>query len=219
MSGSQLGHDLLVIQKIFPQKHNGYFIELGAHDGIKLSNTLLLEKNYGWNGICIEPNPILFNSLKNNRSCSVSNELAFSEEGLDVNFSLCDLLGGITDQIDTYHSVKNSEQITLKTVTLTSILDKVNAPTYIEYMSLDTEGSEFEILKGLNLSKYHIQFMSIEHNYVEPKRTLIRNYLYERGYALHSVVKHDDNYIFTGVVQTYAPRLKWNYHSKKAFIH
>ena len=62
-SYSQIGQDLWV-QETLKNKKNGYFLDIGAHDGIYLSNTYLLEKNYNWNGLCIEGNPLIVDSLK-----------------------------------------------------------------------------------------------------------------------------------------------------------
>jgi FkbM family methyltransferase len=213
MSYSQFGQDLEVIQNIFPNKRGGYFIELGAHDGITLSNTLLLEKKYGWNGLCIEPNPELFEKLKVNRSCNVSDGLAFSSEDVEINFSLGDLFGGITDHIDKYTNVKQSKQLLLKTTTLTKLLESVNAPAFIEYLSLDTEGTELEILKGINFSKYTFGFMNIEHNYVEPRRTEIKEFLKSKGYVYHSSNRVDDNFILeSSLIKPIS--LRWDFKTK-----
>ena len=210
---SQLGNDILVINKIYPNKRGGYFIELGAHNGVHLSNTLLLEKKYGWNGICIEPHPKLYEELQKNRNCETSNDLAFSVEGETVNFSLSDVFSGITDHIDKYDFAKKGEQIVLTTTTLTDILDKHVAPSYIEYMSLDTEGTELEILRGLDMTKYKIGFMSVEHNFIEPRRTEIRKYLFSKGYSLYNSVKHDDNFILNN--DSRIKKLVWNKILKK----
>ena len=67
-------------------------------------------------------------------------------------------------------------------------------------MSLDTEGTEFEILKGTDFSKYSFNYLSIEHNYKEPIRTNIRNFLKEKGYKLYKENSWDDDYIPIGVI-------------------
>ena len=214
MSYSQYGQDLEVIRNIFPNKTGGYFVELGAHDGVTLSNTLLLERTYGWNGVCIEPNPVLFEKLKANRACNVSDGLAFSSENIEFNFSLGDLFGGITDHIDKYTNVKRSTQIALKTTTLTKILDSVNAPTFIEYMSLDTEGTELEILKGIDFSKYTFGFMNIEHNFMEPRRTEIKEFLKSKGYSFYSSNFVDDNFI-SDTIFVKPKSIRWNFRTRK----
>lgn len=197
---SQYNQDHIVAFNIYGGKRDGFFVELGAHDGITLSNTLMLEKKLGWNGVCIEANPRLFQQLNRNRSCICSGELPFSEEGLEMSFSDGDLLGGITESLDKYHHVKNSSQFILKTTTLTKILDNANAPNFIEYFSLDTEGSEYDILKGIDFLKYTFGFISLEHNFVEPRRTEMKNFLYSKGYTYYGSVGVDDLFIHESII-------------------
>lgn len=52
-SKSQEGQDINVL-KFYKNKQNGFFVEIGALDGIEFSNTFLLEADYGWKGICVD---------------------------------------------------------------------------------------------------------------------------------------------------------------------
>ena len=191
---SQINQDKDVID-YYKYKKNGYFVDIGATDGINISNTYLLEKKYDWGGICVEPNDKFYNKLINNRSCHTDNSLLFSERGLEFNFSDSGEYGGITDYIDKHLSAKNNPQIKKTTETLNNILNKYNAPNYIDFLSLDTEGSELEILKGVDLNKYKFGFIALEHNNVEPKRTKIREYLESFGYSYFKENNWDDYYI------------------------
>ena len=85
---SDRGQDAWVIE-IFNGKRGGYFLELGAADGFSESNTFLLEKKFGWSGLCIEPNPAQFQLIteRYRRTCSVAPELIDETEG-DVEFVL-----------------------------------------------------------------------------------------------------------------------------------
>ena len=83
---SQFGQDLIVLD-FLKNKKNGFFIEIGASDGILLSNCYLLEKKYNWNGICIEPIPYKFDSLQKNRKCKCINKAIFSTSNMEVDFS------------------------------------------------------------------------------------------------------------------------------------
>ena len=174
-SYSQFGQDLKVLE-MYNNKENGYFVEVGASDGILLSNTNLLEKKYNWTGICVEALPSYFEDLKKNR-----------------NFFTQSLLSGLASYLSNGQQITNT--IKVKTITLTEILDANNAPTYIEYLSLDTEGNELEVLKGTNLDKYTFGYISVQHNWVEPNRTLMRNYLQEKNYIYVGANECDDNYI------------------------
>lgn len=67
---SQVGQDFWVFKEVFDGKHDGYFIDIGAADGISDSNTFLLEKRYHWRGLCVEANPSLFETLKRIRNAT-----------------------------------------------------------------------------------------------------------------------------------------------------
>ena len=163
-SYSQLGQDLHVL-KIYNNKKNGYFVEIGASDGINLSNTFLLEKQYEWKGICIEPIPEKYNELIVNRKCICENVSVYNESDIEVEFAIAEnnnLLSGIYKHVNHHKHIVDENKIIInsKTKTLTDILDKNNSPKFIDYLSVDTEGSEFEILRGINFEKYQFGFSS-----------------------------------------------------------
>lgn len=199
MSKSQLNQDLNVL-KFYNNKKDGFFVEIGASDGIDLSNTFLLEKSYNWKGICVEPSPNDFLQLKNNRDHSICCDSAvYSVSGLTLNFDIANserLLSGISTHIDCHKKVvdKNKTTITVNTISLVDLLDKYNAPSFIEYLSLDTEGSEYEILRTFDFNKYKFGLIDVEHNYVEPRRSQIKDLLRENGYIYVGENKWDDCY-------------------------
>jgi FkbM family methyltransferase len=200
MSYSQLGQDLVVIN-FYNNKQHGFFIEIGASDGITLSNTYLLETKYKWRGICCEPIPNNFNKLVHNRPNSICYDKAvYNNSGLTVNFDIAnnyDLLSGISENIDSRHKSNvdsNKTTIQVQTISLLDVLQNANAPSFIEYMSLDTEGSEFEILKNFDFEKYTFGLIDVEHNYVEPRRTKMRNLLLSKGYIYTGENQWDDMY-------------------------
>jgi len=198
-SYSQIGQDLAVIE-YYKSKKSGYFVEAGASDGITLSNTYLLEKEFGWCGICVEPVPEVFCKLVVNRPNSKCYSSAlFSESGKDVTFDVAawSLISGVSDYISPLWKTRvnnDKTQITVKTATLMEILDNASAPKFIEYLSLDTEGTEFEILKNFDFSKYKFGLIDIEHNHIEPTRTHIRTLLTSNGYSYIQANEFDDCY-------------------------
>ncbi|AYV75153.1 MAG: FkbM family methyltransferase [Terrestrivirus sp.] len=196
-SYSQLGQDIYVLQK-YQHKKNGFFVEVGACDGIYLSNTYLLETQYDWKGICIEPIPHWFNECVKNRPNSICiQDAVYSENDLTLEFNIADshVLSGITAHVDKHvHSLNGGRKINVNTKTLTWILDAHNAPQFIEYLSLDTEGSEFEVLKGINFDKYKFGIIDIEHNYIEPRRTQMREFLLLKNYIYVGQNDFDDRY-------------------------
>jgi FkbM family methyltransferase len=198
-SYSQIGQDLEVM-KFYNNKRNGYFIEIGASNGITLSNTYLLETEFQWSGICVEPIPIQFQALCQNRPNSLCCNLAvYNTSGIDVTFDIsnhADVLSGISAHIDCHSHIVNADktQIQVKTISFNDLLKTYNAPSYIEYLSLDTEGSELEILKSVDFSKYKFGLIDVEHNFVEPRRSLIRELLEQNGYVYVRENCFDDCY-------------------------
>ena len=177
-SYSQEAQDLKVLLH-YKLKKDGYFLEIGASDGIKFSNTYLLEQKYSWSGICVEPIKDDYNKLVNNRTCHCSNMAVYSKSDEELEFDIYEynLLSGLNKHVSTHTGEPIKEKVVVKTITLNDLLEKYNAPSFIEYMSLDTEGSEYEMLIVFDLNKYKIGLMHIEHNYEEPKRQLIRELL------------------------------------------
>jgi len=190
---SQHAQDLKVLLH-YKLKQRGYFLEIGASDGIKFSNTYLLEKNYNWTGICVEPIIDDYNKLIFNRSCHCSNRAVYlnTDEKLIFDIYEYNLLSGLNKHITTYKDEPIKQKIIVETITLNDLLNKYNAPSFIEYMSLDTEGSEYEILSVFDFNKYKIGLIHIEHNFEEPKRTLIKELLLNNGYNYIGEYKQDD---------------------------
>lgn len=198
-SYSQLNQDLNVIS-FFNNNYDMYFIDIGANDGKTLSNTFLLEQKYNWKGICSEPLPKVFKELIKCRSVICDNNAVFSESNLELEFSECNLFSGITNFIDAHKQIKKSNQIIVKTITLQKLLDKYKAPKIIQYFSLDTEGTELEILKSVDFSTYTFLYINLEHNYVEPIRSEMRKLLLNNGYLYKGENKWDDDYIHESTV-------------------
>jgi FkbM family methyltransferase len=198
MSQSQLAQDLEVLT-FYNNKEGGFFIEVGASDGIKFSNTHFLEHQYNWKGICCEPIPNQFDQLVKNRPNSVCfNEAVYSQSGLTLTFGVVDnndLFSGIIDHLESRLSNdKENPIIQVQTISLLDVLNKANAPSFIEYMSLDTEGSELEILKNFDFNKYTFGLIDVEHNFIEPRRSEIRDLLLSNGYVYIGENKWDDRY-------------------------
>jgi FkbM family methyltransferase len=207
MTYSQLGQDLRVVE-FYNKKENGYFVEIGASDGITLSNTYLLETQYKWKGVCCEPVPTRYKRLIANRPNShCIKEAVYNKSGLVLSFDIAnkyDLLSGISQHIDRHRARvdENKTTINVQTITLVDLLNKVNAPQHIDYLSLDTEGTEYEILKCFDFNRYRFGLIDIEHNNIEPRRTDIKKLLTANGYIYDGQNKWDDMYRHSSV----APR-------------
>lgn len=131
-------------------KKNGFYLDIGAYDGVQTSNTLILEKELNWSGICVEANKNAFDNLSLNRN------------SINLNLAVLDYEGscGFAGDSVCNESVGNS----IECNTLNNILEKYNAPYIIDYMSIDIEGSEFNALKNFNFKKWQINLITVEHN-------------------------------------------------------
>lgn len=180
---SQIGQDQWV-ESILKGKRGGFFVELGACDGLYFSNTLYFEKELGWKGICIEPNDYYYQQLVQNRTCDTVNELAYSVAGESVSFAVCESVSGIVDEHIGPFTKKN-HTVEKMTTTLGSILDRYSAPPMMDYLSLDVEGQEYNILRTFPFDKYTFRCITVEHNapHVGPvQQNLIRSILEKNGY-------------------------------------
>jgi FkbM family methyltransferase len=172
------------LDKLFGQKENGVFIELGANDGVTQSNTAFLEKVRKWTGILIEPSPKGYELCVKNRPKSlcfnyacVSND--YKDDFIYGDFEENSLMGSIGG--DRLKSKKISQ---VKAITLEKILDTTKISSNIDFLSLDTEGYELSILKGLNLDRYRPRYMLIE-VYKKDYNEIIL-FLQEKKYSLVS---------------------------------
>jgi FkbM family methyltransferase len=210
---SQLGQDLWVLEST-NYKRDGYFIDVGAYDGVYHSNTYLLEKEYGWNGICVEASS-KYEDLSNNRYCSLSNRLVYSQDNLDIEFyetinnmELCGIPHCFNE--DGHQNIRgNFVNKYVKSISLTSLCQKHNSPSIIDYLSIDTEGSELLILQSHNFDQYRFNYISIEHNRCAEYRKNIRDFLNSQNYYLdtserfytinnNSDTNFDDWYVYKG---------------------
>lgn len=184
-SYSQIRQDLLALF-IYGDKP-GFFIEFGACDGIYLSNTFLLETYYGWNGLLVEPSKH-FNKILKQKRTSVIDTLCVSDKtGDKVEFvEVKDLQGlsGIAEfafnDIHTQTRMRQGFNYSVDTISLKDLLDKHNCPETIDYISIDTEGSEYSILNSYDFSR-KFNLITVEHNNTHTK-DLINNLLSSKGY-------------------------------------
>lgn len=207
-SKSQLRQDIFVLSYL-NFKHNGYFVEFGAADGIINSNTYLLEKKFGWRGILSEPANIWHKDIKQNREARIDTKAVWSNTGSTLAFRETHVPELSTiDEFSNCDSHKNyrrpSKYYEVQSISLIDLLKKHKAPYVIDYLSIDTEGSEFEIIKNFDFSKYTFNFISCEHNYNEGVRKKIFNLLTSNSYLrIHQNLSlFDDWYLRSDISRT-----------------
>lgn len=217
LSKAQIAQDLFVVSQSSASEFPRFFVEFGATDGIKLSNTYILEKYLGWHGILAEPAKIWQSQLTRNRGCSIDFNCVTSSSGKLIEF-----LEASTDPNDemasaelssissfaeseenqdqhTKRRLRNSKRYMVPTISLNDLLLKHSAPRDMGYLSIDTEGSELSILETLDFNKYSFRIITVEHNYVDKNRKSIYSLLNNHGYklVLEDVSLWDDWYVLT----------------------
>jgi FkbM family methyltransferase len=199
-SKSQLCQDLLVLF-LLNNKKNGFFVEFGATDGLSLSNTFLLEEKYGWEGILAEPAINWQKALQTNRKCIIDSRCVWEKSGEKLIFF--EATDGELSTISSFkgcdgHSEarKVGSEYSVDTISLNDLLTAYNAPTQIDYLSVDTEGSEFNILNNFNFSLYRFNVITVEHNFTETREKVFK-LLSSNGYKriLEDFSQWDDWYV------------------------
>jgi FkbM family methyltransferase len=202
---SQYGQDKYVRRRFFRSQNDGFFIEVGADDGVDKSNTLYFEK-LGWSGICVEPSPTRFQKLAKNRSCVCLNKaihpIRGSLEFMDID-GYGKGLSGIIENYDSRHLERIEKEISgnentlsvnkimVDCVPLAEVLGEMGV-THVNYISIDVEGSELDVLKSIDFNKVTFDVIVIEDNY---SSKALREFLLEKGYLRHKRIKIDEIYV------------------------
>lgn len=207
---NETGNDRWIIECIFPNKRQGYFIEIGAANGKEASSCYLLETELDWTGICVEPHTEFFKQLIQNRPHSICENICLSDQPGTVIYIEGDdevvnpYLSGIKDNLEAFkyqgkETVAKGKVVEKQAITLEQLLKKHNAPQVIDYAAFDIEGSELKVLEGFPFQDYTFLALTLEcdgtiwdsitklltsHGYREVKNPFNRNKPWER-YWLH----------------------------------
>ena len=188
----QYGQDQYVNETYFHNMKDGTFVEIGAFDGITANNTYFFEKELRWQGICVEPNPEVFDRLRQNRKClcvqgCVSDK---SGEAKYLYLSQAAVLGGLIEKYDP-RDVENlnrelqeaggySKEISVQCYTFNDLM-KRNGISHVNFLSLDTEGGEYDILATIDYSKIIIDVIAVEDVYHDPRFLMLME---SKGFSL-----------------------------------
>lgn len=190
---SQYGQDQFLDRHVFTSREPGFFIDIGAHDGICFSNTYVFEKYRQWNGICVEPLPAVFEKLKENRKCILIQGAVGMKTGKEKFLSVTgypEMLSGLLRNYNKKHKDRIAKEINqyggasqvieVESYNINELLKK-NAVSHVSYCNIDTEGSEFEILSSIDFNHIMIDVFTIEGNYRFDKFRIILFLLF-KGY-------------------------------------
>ena len=191
---SQDMQDKFLEENVFKSHKNGIYVDVGAHDGKTINNTLYFSKNHGWKGINIEPIKSVYDKLIVNRpndiniNCAVCN--CDGETDFILNTGYTEMLSGIKNNYDYRHlsrlqfqnkqSNSKTNIIKVNTKKLETIFNENNI-THVNYLSIDVEGAEFEVIKSINFDKVFIDVIGFENNYNDNSIPII-NYLKQNGF-------------------------------------
>ncbi|MDR2547755.1 MAG: FkbM family methyltransferase [Lachnospiraceae bacterium] len=181
----------------FNGKRDGFFIDIGAHDGICFNNTYFFEQ-IGWKGICIEPQADIYEILKKNRNCDVYNVAIGNETKDDVDFVKVhgvDMLSGLNSEMTKVHKERierekgRIELIKIETLSFNDLMKNYPNKTYIDFLSIDVEGAEMSILKSIDFSKYSFGLLTVENNKERKNNDReMKKYMSVQGYeVLHDL--------------------------------
>lgn len=200
---SQYNQDKFLNEVIFSNEKDGFFIDIGAHDGILFSNSLFFERYNGWKGFCVEPNPLVFSKLKLNRK-SINLNVCIGSENKKVKFTqiegYSEMLSGITEKYDERHIQRINNDIRIKGGVKTEIevnmiplsdIDELKNKK-IDFISIDTEGNEFDIVNSINFELLDVKSLVIENNY---KDNRIKDHLNSLGFVLIQKLDCDEVFL------------------------
>jgi FkbM family methyltransferase len=193
---SQYGQDKYLETHVFKGFQNGVFVDVGAHDGETLNNTLFFEEERGWSGINVEPIPDVFEKLEARRPhcinvCCAVDETSGTAEFL-LNTGYTEMLSGLHNQYNSSHKKRIETEIQTYGGTSTVIqvptrrLDEIfkeHKIDHVHYLSIDVEGAERSVLKSINFKKVFIDVIEFEDNYPNVSQNIV-NDLERKGYQL-----------------------------------
>lgn len=201
---SQLGQDLLIDRHVFAGRHEGFFVDVGAHDGVTWNNTVFFERERRWSGLCIEPNPNVFPRLQSARKAECI-RAAIGPDDASVPFRVvtgyAEMLSGIDTAYDRRHRARLERERAgfggdthivrvpmrrLDTVLRDAGIDRV------DLLSIDVEGGEGGVLDSIDLRTFHVAAVIIE-NYFH-KWSIARRFR-RQGYQLMLRLGFDELYM------------------------
>lgn len=193
---SQYGQDKYVLNEFFSKQGEGFFIDIGANDGVTFSNTYVMEQK-GWKGIAIEPNPVAFEKLAKERHCHLENACIAFERGTSRFRKISgpsEMLSGIVDTYNEKHLQRidrelkdrggDFEDIEVPALTFSDLLDKYHVKQ-VDFLSIDIEGGELDVISNIDFNVIDVRVIAIENNYGD---AMIPGILRSYGYEIKAII-------------------------------
>ena len=193
---SQFGQDKIIKNYFFHNKKKGFFVEIGAFNGISGSNCFHFEKFLNWDGIAFEPSSIQFEKLKLNRKCRLINKAIAAEEKevefLEVEEGYTQMSGILNEKFISEETIKKDPRSKTKTISITTTTFDRNVPAEkeIDYLSIDIEGGEMELLDSIDFKKYNIKVISVENN--SPEKLNFKEFFDKKNFNYFDRVGQDE---------------------------
>lgn len=190
------------------------FLEFGASDGINLSNSYMLENSLGWTGVLAEPSPQWHEQLNNNRpNTKIITDCIWKCSGDKLDFFVSDF-GVLSTLVDFKHNdlssmpgntqerIKNGKVVKVETISINDVMEKNFNGDAPSYLSIDTEGSEYEIIQSLDFEKYRPVVFTIEHNFTNLENK-IDELMISKGYVrvFRIITSFDAWYVRTDAIK------------------
>ena len=192
---SQDGQDAFLEKKVFKGLYSGVFVDVGAHDGLTINNTLFFERERGWTGVNVEANPEVYKKLVVNRPqcanicCAVSDRDGEAE--FIFNQGYTEMISGLKDHYDPRHETRlktelsffggDTKTIRVPTRRLEGILEEHKIQR-VHYLSIDVEGAEKAVIESIDFSKVFIDVIGFENNFPDISEKILK-YLEKFGYC------------------------------------
>jgi len=189
------------VLKLTGNPTKGFYVDIGAHNGVEGSNTKYFEE-LGWDGVCIEPHPDVFKQLEQNRKCEKLN-CAIWDRDTQVDFlaisGYSEMLSGIIESYDPRHVARINGEVSSRGGSTKVVkvdakkFESVITREHIDFLSVDTEGSELQILKKIDFSKYDVKVICVENNFANKE---FFDFFTERGYKFYKTYLNCDQIFY-----------------------
>ena len=197
---SQFQQDKFVYENYFTNKVDGYFVDIGAADGIKFSNSKFFEE-LGWKGVCVEPNPKAFEALQSCRTNKCLMKAISDKTGTEKFFQITggpEQLSGLVDEFSQtgiariHECLEKDKDFKYDYIEVEcDLFENIADQTQIDFLSIDTEGNELKILQTIDFDKFNINVITLENNEYDDKFV---KFLSPKGYSFVTRLGCDEIY-------------------------